>query len=259
MRVPRVLIVDDNLVVRSGLVSLLEASGIEVVGEAGDGRTAIDLARRLLPDLVLLDVRMPMLDGVAALDELTPRSKVIMLTYTDDPVVIRAAIASGASGYLVHGTFSAEELFAAVHGALDGSHPLSNEAVSALVGAVRHQPPGVRPGPHEQPPAGSPHPVQAAPGQHHPPPVPEGGRPPGPAEGVDGLGRQRGRFGLSMREVEVMGLIVQGRSNGEIAAQLFLAEKTVKNHVNRIYAKLGVASRGAAIARWIGTVGDGAE
>jgi DNA-binding NarL/FixJ family response regulator len=218
---PRVLVVDDNLVVRSGLVSLLEASGIQVVGEAGDGRTAVDLAERLRPDLVLLDVQMPLLDGVAAAELLSRTTRVIMLTYTEDPGVVRAAIGNGAMGYLVHGSFTAEELTGAVHAAVAGTHPLSQVAVSALVGAVRE------------------HPAQDA--------VP----PSAPAE--QSPARDTGRFGLSAREAEVMELIVRGCSNSEIAGRLFLAEKTVKNHVNRIYAKLGVTSRGAAIAQWLGT------
>jgi DNA-binding NarL/FixJ family response regulator len=227
---PRVLVVDDNLVVRSGLVSLLESEGIEVVGEAGDGQSALGLAARLKPDLVLLDVQMPLLDGVAAAELLSRTTRVIMLTYTDDSSVIRAAIGNGAAGYLVHGSFTAKELTDAVHQAVAGSHPLSPVAVSALVGAVRQerQPEG----PGEQSPL--------------------------EPERNDTQVGSVGRFGLSSREVDVMRLIVQGRSNTEIAGELFLAEKTIKNHVNHIYAKLAVASRAAAIARWLGTAaGDG--
>ncbi|SEG43552.1 DNA-binding response regulator, NarL/FixJ family, contains REC and HTH domains [Thermomonospora echinospora] len=219
MNAPRVMVVDDNPVVRQGLVSLLEASGIEVVGEAGDGRLAVEMAERLRPDLVLLDVRMPLLDGVAAAQALSSISRVVMLTYTDDPDTIRAAIGNGAVGYLVHGTFTVEELTRAINDAVGGAHPLSRAAVSALVGAVRQGTEQDRP--------------QARSG-----------------------GRPGERYGLSAREAEVMGLIVRGRSNGEIARGLFLAEKTVKNHVNRIYAKLGVTSRAAAIACWIGTAGE---
>jgi DNA-binding NarL/FixJ family response regulator len=233
MGAPRVLVADDNVVVRSGLVSLLEAHGIEVAGEAGDGRRAVELTARLRPDLVLLDVRMPLMDGVAAVAEISPLAPVLMLTYTDDPGTVRAALGRGATGYLVHGAFTAEELIAAVHDAVGGAHPLSPAAVSALVGAVREA----------SEPAAPAAPAEAvetagAAGTRTPPDAPHGG------------------FGLSAREAEVMRLIVRGASNGEIAARLFLAEKTVKNHVNRIYAKLGVTSRGAAIARWIGTAGD---
>ncbi|MGK5554981.1 response regulator [Actinomadura kijaniata] len=226
MKSPRVLVVDDNVVVRSGLISLLESAGIEVVGEAGDGWTAVEQARRLLPDLVFLDVQMPLMNGVAAAEILSGTTRVIMLTYTDDPETVRAAIGNGAAGYLVHGAFTAEELTAAVYSAVEGSNPLSPVAVSALVGAMRQDARSGSKTAGEERPAG-----QSAMAE---------------------------RFGLSTRETEVMNLIVQGRSNGEIAERLFLAEKTVKNHVNRIYAKLGVTSRAAAIALWLGTV-DGAD
>ena len=92
----RVVVVDDNVVVRSGLVSLLEASGFEVAGEAGDGRTAIELVERVHPDLVLLDVQMPLMDGVTAAGVLSTMTRVIMLTYTEDHQVVRAAIADHA-------------------------------------------------------------------------------------------------------------------------------------------------------------------
>ncbi|MEV4253564.1 response regulator transcription factor [Spirillospora sp. NPDC049652] len=221
MTSPRTMVVDDNVVVRSGLVSLLEAAGIEVVGQAGDGRTALELAGRLRPDLIFLDVQMPLMGGVEAVETLSRDARVIMLTYTDDPATVRAAITKGAAGYLVHGRFSPEELAAAAWQAVEGANPLSDVAVSALVGAVRDNTPA------EPPPSRAPLPAE-----------------PDPAT----------RFGLSAREADVMRLIVRGRSNGEIAKELFLAEKTVKNHVNRIYAKLGVPSRAAAIAHWIGTV-----
>lgn len=151
MTVPRVVVVDDNVVVRSGLASLVEASGAEVVGEAGDGRTAIELVDRLKPDLVLLDVQMPLMDGVAAAQVISGKTRVIMLTYTEDPKVVRAAISNGAVGYLVHGSFTPEELAAAVHGVVNGSNPLSPSAVSALVGAVQSDLRPPQPAPEPQP------------------------------------------------------------------------------------------------------------
>ena len=246
MSPPRVLVVDDNVVVRSGLISLLEASGIEVAGEAGDGQSAVSLAERLAPDLVLLDVRMPLLDGVAAAEIISRTTRVIMLTYTDDPQVVQAAIGKGAVGYLVHGSFTPEELTAAVHAAASGRHPLSDAAVSALVGAVRQGP--------EEP--AHPEPAHPEPAMPVPPPPPAE---PAPPARQNGDGVDTARFGLSGREVDVMKLIVQGRSNTEIATRLFLAEKTVKNHVNRIYAKLGVTSRAAAIALWMGITDWGSQ
>ncbi|MDN3356891.1 response regulator transcription factor [Actinomadura sp. DC4] len=210
METLRVVVADDNAVVRSGLVSLLEAGGVEVVGEARDGERAVVLAERLRPHLVLLDVRMPLMDGVTAAREIARTTRVLMLTYTDTPETIRAAIGNGAAGYLVHGTFTPEELLEAVHEVARGANPLSPAAAAVLVGAVRDQATA--------------------------PPQPSGAR-----------------FGLSARETEVMELVARGCSNGTIAARLFLAEKTIKNHVNHIYAKLGVTTRAAAIALWLGS------
>lgn len=206
----KVVVADDNPVVRSGLASLLEADDIAVVGQAGDGRQAIELTQRLRPDVVLLDVQMPLLDGVKAAEQLAGISRLIMVTYTISPEVIKTTLAMGAVGYLVHGAFTAEELLAAVRQAAEGANPLSQAAISVLVDGLRTQP--------------------AAPAAD-----------------------QRNGFGLSAREAEVMDLISEGQSNTEIAVGLFLSEKTVKNHVNRIYAKLGVTSRTAAVARWLGT------
>lgn len=207
----KVVVADDNPVVRSGLVSLLEADDIMVVGRASDGRQAVELTRRLLPDVVLLDVQMPLLDGLGAAELLAASTRLIMVTYTESPEVIRAALALGATGYLVHGTFTPEELLTAIRQAAKGANPLSQAAISALVEVLR-----------------APQPAQ--------------------------LGDPRSEFGLSAREAEVMDLISEGQSNTEIATTLFLSEKTVKNHVNRIYAKLGVPSRTAAVARWLGMV-----
>ncbi|MBC6461866.1 response regulator [Actinomadura sp. HBU206391] len=214
----RVVVADDNPVVRSGLVALLEATGeAEVVAEAGDGAYAIELTERLKPDLVLLDVRMPLMDGIAAVEKLSRLTRVLMLTYTDDPEVIRSAVRNGASGYLVYGSFTVDELAAAIRDTAAGSgNPLSPAAVAALMAAVKE-----------------------------------------PAQSRVGRTSGKARFGLSAREAEVMDLIAQGRVNRQIAAELFLTEKTVKNHVNRIFAKLAVENRAAAIARWLGTaVGD---
>ncbi|GAA4132846.1 response regulator transcription factor [Actinomadura keratinilytica] len=217
-----VVVADDNPVVRSGLVALLEATGeVQVLGQASNGGEAIELTRRFTPDLVLLDVRMPLMDGITALRTLSEMTKVLMLTYTDNDEVIRTAIRNGAAGYLVHGTFTADELAAAVRDTVAGTNnPLSPVAVAALMAAVKGA---------ESSPA--------------PPPDRSG----------KGTAAVRPGHGLSARESEVMDLIAQGRTNREIAERLFLTEKTVKNHVNRIFAKLGVTNRAAAIAHWLGT------
>ncbi|TDD70810.1 response regulator [Actinomadura rubrisoli] len=213
----RALVVDDNPVVRAGLVSLLEAGKVRVVGEAVDGAHALEQAQRLRPDIVLLDVRMPGVDGIAAAGPLSALAKVLMLSYDTDADVIGKAIRNGAAGYLVHGAFGVDELIAAVHDTVAGrASPLSPSASRAVVEALR----------------GGDAPSAAA--------------PPARAARSDDLG-------LSPREAEVMELIARGHSNGEIARTLVVSEYTVKNHVNRIFAKLGVRTRGAAMARWLGT------
>lgn len=216
----RALVVDDNVVVRAGLVALLEAGGaVTVVGEAGNGQEALEEAQRHTPDVILLDVRMPVVDGVTAIDRLVPIAPVLMLTHTEDPETVRTALRRGASGYLVHGAFGSAELDRAVSSVVEGrDNPLSPVAVSALVDAVRE------------------------PEAEHPPVPPE--RPPG-------------YLGLTQREAEIVDLIAQGLTNPAVAERLFLTEKTVKNHVNRIFTKLQVTSRAAAIARWNGTAPTG--
>ncbi|NYD46014.1 DNA-binding NarL/FixJ family response regulator [Actinomadura luteofluorescens] len=211
----RVLVVDDNTFIRAGLTSALESTDdIEVVGEAGDGREAEELAWRLVPDVVLLDVRMPRADGVSAAAALSRISRVIMLTQVEEPEVILSAVRNGAVGYLVHNTFTVDELAAAIRDTVrHRAHPLSHAASAALIDAART------------------------------------GRPAAPAADP---AEQRARFGLSAREVQVMDLIVRGHANHDIAAKLFLTEKTVKNYINRIYAKLGVPNRATAIVTWLG-------
>jgi DNA-binding NarL/FixJ family response regulator len=206
----RVLIVDDNAVLRRGVASLLEvADGIQVVGEAGTGKEAIALAKECSPDVVLLDVRMPVMDGIEAAGPLSKLAKVMMLTYSEDEERVSAAIRAGASGYLVHGRFTPEELERAVTDLAAGHNVISPAVVSVVFDALREGP-GVE-------------------------------KKTGPA--------------LTEREAEIMNLLVQGRSNGAIAGELFISEKTVKNHINRIYAKLGVASRAEAIAAHLGVAG----
>lgn len=219
----RVMIVDDNPVVRSGLVSLVEASGVgEVVAEAGDGKEAVVEAERTGPDLVLLDVRMPRVDGVEAAGLLSKSAQVVMLTYTDDPEVVRSSVRNGACGYLVHGSFSPEELGRAVREAMAGANPLSPSAATALFDAVRHAPE----------PAEAPDPAPAGPEA------------------------ARAALDLSVREAEIIERMAEGKSNAEIAAALFLSEKTVKNHLNRIYTRLAADSRTAVIARWHAATSD---
>ena len=206
----RVLIVDDNAVIRRGVAALLaETSDIDVVGEASDGREAIRLATDVRPDVVLLDVRMPVMDGIAASGPLAEHARVMMLTYTEEEDQVVAAIRAGASGYLVHGQFEADELVARIRQLAAGETVLSPAVVGTVFEALRRTP--------------------GAPDD-----------PFGPAS-------------LTAREREIMNLIAQGLTNGQIAERFVLSEKTVKNHVNRIYGKLGAANRAQATALWLGT------
>jgi DNA-binding NarL/FixJ family response regulator len=206
----KVLIVDDNDVVRMGLRSLLEANAdLLIIGEARNGEQAVELTRKLLPDVVLLDVRMPHRDGVSVVAEIAPFATVIMLTFSDEPQVVRSAVAAGASGYLVHGMFDAATLAQTVRGAASGSGAFTATALDALRPSLDL---------------------------------------PAAAKGLSAGGHD-----LSDRQVEVMEAIACGRSNPHIAKELFLSEKTVKNHINHIFAKLDVESRAEAIAVWVGT------
>lgn len=215
----RVLIADDNAVIRMGLVSLLESTGLlQVVAQAADGRTAAELARTQRPDVALLDVRMPGGDGLGAIGPISAVCPVLMLTYSNDPVVVAAAVRAGAVGYIVHGSLSPDDLVRAITGTIAGESHLSPAAAAALMAQVRD------PSPADDGLRSSTAPAQVA-----------------------------ATCGISEREADVMGLIARGRSNLQVARELYLSEKTVKNHVNRIYAKLGVTSRGEAIARWLGT------
>jgi DNA-binding NarL/FixJ family response regulator len=219
----RVLIADDNAVIRMGLRLLLAAEpAIDVVGEATNGAEALALARQQLPDVVLLDVNMPGSSGLDVLPELVGFCCVLMLTSSEENETIWTAMQAGARGYLVYGTFDETGIAQSILAAAGGGSVLSPPATQALI-AGQHRPPEVR------------EPVLVPPV----PPVP-GARP-------EIMAR------LSAREIAVMEPLVAGRSNTEIAGLLFLAPKTVKNHINRIFTKLQVTTRSQAIALWLGT------
>lgn len=209
----RVVLADDNAVIRSGLASLLGLEDdLEVVAEAGNGREAVALVREHRPDVVLLDVRMPLMDGLEAAGQLAGEVKVLMLTYAEDAAIVTRAIRAGAAGYLVHGRFTPAELADAIR-AVHGGHNVVSPAVApALFEALRGEPDAAGPGPS-----------------------------------------QVADHGLTEREAEVLNLMARGLSNTEIAGSLVLSGKTVKNHINRAFSKLGVTSRAAAIAAWLGT------
>lgn len=207
----RVLLVDDQRLFREALAVLLSVQdGVEVVGEAADGAQAIQQVARLEPDVVLMDLRMPVLDGIAATRRLRaahPRTRVIALTTFDDDADVFDAIRAGAIGYLLKDA-SSELLLEAVRGAARGESVLGPTAASKLVSRVAQLP--------EEPRRPRPQPLVAP---------------------------------LTERELDVVRLLAQGCSNREIAAALFLAEGTVKNHVTAALSKLGARDRTRAALR----------
>jgi DNA-binding NarL/FixJ family response regulator len=232
----RVVIADDNAVIRMGLRLLLEAEPtIELVGEATDGAKALALAYETKPDVVLLDVRMPGTGGLEVLAELSAFTCVLMLTSSDEDETIWSAMQAGARGYLVYGTFDETGIVQNIRAAAGGGSVLSPPAARALLKGL---------GTPDPPPAVAPS-SEAGPGPQAPA-VPNS----------DLLGSSPELAALlSDREIGVMDLLAAGRTNTEIAETLFLAPKTVKNHINRIFAKLHVTSRAQAIAVWLGTAG----
>jgi DNA-binding NarL/FixJ family response regulator len=211
----RVLVADDQAIVRDGLATVLGlADDVEVVGEAADGEEAVRLALETEPDVVLMDLRMPVLDGVAAtarLAERLPSARVLVLTTYADDESIAGALRAGALGYLTKDA-GRRELLAAVRAAAEGQ-AVFDAAVRARLVAGFTQPPA------EAPP---------------------------PATDAASL---RSRFpALTAREADVLSLLAQGLPNPRIASALFLSTATVKSYVNDLFAKLGVTTRAEAIA-----------
>jgi DNA-binding NarL/FixJ family response regulator len=202
----RVLIADDQRVVREGLAIVVEGfPDTEVVGLAGDGAEALDLVASAAPDVVLMDLRMPNVDGVEATRAIRERhpgvAVVVLTTYADDDSIV-AALSAGAAGYLTKDA-ARDDIRRAVEAAAAGQAVLDPSVQAALLKAARQ---GVA-------------------------------RPAAPTVPPDGL---------TDREVEVLALIASGLSNHEIAERLYVAETTVKTHVNRIFAKTGSRDRAQA-------------
>ncbi|MDS0137143.1 MULTISPECIES: response regulator transcription factor [unclassified Amycolatopsis] len=206
----RVLLVDDQALFREALATLLAThDGIDVVGEAGNGDEALRSAAALTPDVVLMDLRMPVLDGVAATRRLRleqPGTRVIALTTFDDDEDVFAALRAGAVGYLLKDVSSAR-LVEAVLAAARGESVLQPSVAAKVVARFAQLPDAPEPRPQ-------------------PLVVP-----------------------LSSRELDVLRLLADGRSNREIATTLFLAEGTVKNHVTNVLGKLGARDRTQAALR----------
>ncbi len=285
----RVVVADDNPVVRAGLTVLLQGrEDIDVVAEAGDGREAYDMAVRQRPDVILLDVRMPGVDGISALPHLVRIAPVLMMTYSRESEIVHEALRLGAGGYLVHGEFTADELVAAVRDTKEGRARFTHSASTALLESVRGAGPvtpaaqdlpeglgaactgqGHRPAPSPGPASASAHITQDR-ANSALAPTPQAGRAganPAPSQFAQNPSLAQPSMAhsssdtsvpapwgvvdeLSEREVEVMGLIASGMTNQQIAATCFISQKTVKNHINRIFAKLNAGSRGEAIALW---------
>jgi DNA-binding NarL/FixJ family response regulator len=200
----RVLLADDQRVVREGLGTLLGLlDGIELVGTAADGEEAVALAARHDPDVVLMDLRMPRVDGIEAIRRLTARGErpraIALTTYADDASVL-GALRAGARGYLTKDA-GAEEIRAAVEKVARGDVILDPAAQRHVVAALSDP----------APPAGD---------------LPDG---------------------LTPREAEVLALIAEGLTNGEIADRLVVSAATVKSHVNHIFAKIGARDRAQAV------------
>jgi len=200
----RVFLADDHRMLRDGLRLAMEDAGFEVVGEAGNGEEAARLVDVLHPDVVLMDVTMPLLDGIEAtrlIHEKNPRTHVVMLTMHGEGDVMARAIQAGAVGYLVKDCSTAE-IVEAVRMAADGGGTLSSELASSMLAEVHRS---------------------------------------SPTQADDAV--------ISPREEEVLQLVADGLSIPEVAAQLFISSKTVKNHLGSIYGKLDARDRTQAVLR----------
>jgi two-component system nitrate/nitrite response regulator NarL len=199
----RIFVVDDHSLFRDGVISLLEADGHQVVGQAGDGQSAVERIPELEPDLVLMDINMPGMDGVEALRLLKaekPDIKVIMLTVSEDEDNLVAAIRAGADGYLLK-HLNARDFLEMVNGLERGEAAITRSMTTRLLKLITTVE------------SGEPKPV------------------------------------LSERELEILRMVADGKSNHAIAEQLSISENTVKYHLKNILQKLGVSNRTEAAMR----------
>ncbi len=204
----RVVLVDDEALVRAGVRAILNSDPeVEVVAEAGDGRAAVDVVRAHRPDVVLMDIRMPALDGIAATGEIVravPGTGVLILTTFSDDHYIAQALELGASGFLLK-TGDPRELLAAVHAVRAGGAYLSPNVAKRVISAYGTTRPGSR--------------------------------------AMRSMAAKNRVEGLSERELEVLSLIGAGLSNAEIAERLHVVEGTVKAYASTLFKHLGVRNR----------------
>jgi DNA-binding NarL/FixJ family response regulator len=211
----RLVLADDHHLLRRGFRSLLSSEpGLEVVGEASTGLEAIELCRSLAPDLILMDVRMPEMDGITAtrrIKDEQPGVSVLIVTMHENPDYLLEALDAGAAGYVLKDA-PAERLINAVHRTLDGESPLNQELATRLLRQLAEEKLDT---PSHTPP------------KHHE-----------PLEDA-----------LTPRETEVLGLLTTGQTNQQIAQTLTISKGTAKVHVERIIRKLGVSDRTQAAVR----------
>ena len=198
----RVMLVDDHDLFRTGLRNLLEEQGVHIVGEAPDGNLALQLVRELAPDVVVMDLNMPGMNGIEATREITrlaPLTRVLVLTISDQDGDVMDAILAGACGYLMKDS-SIQDLMQGIRAASVGESLISPHIASKVLQRVRA--------------------ASTLPG------------------GADAI-----RSELSDREIEVLKLIANGKDNAEIAGDLHISPKTVKNHISNILMKLQIENR----------------
>jgi DNA-binding NarL/FixJ family response regulator len=210
-----VLIVDDQRLMREGLRIILEdTTDIEVVGEAENGLIATQSAVNLHPDVILMDIRMPLLDGIEATERIckqeAPIPRILLLTTFDTPELVIEGMRAGAAGYLLKDC-SAEELCTAVRAIARGQILLQAASIAQLLAGI---------------------PIQES-----------------STSRDRSVSSAAEKIGLTVRELEVIRLIAQGHSNTEIAAELFVSDATVKTHINHIFSKLGARDRSQVIVK----------
>jgi DNA-binding NarL/FixJ family response regulator len=221
----RIVVADDQRAVREALATVLDAEpGFEVVGLAADGDEAVELARRLSPDVVLMDLRMPNVDGVAATRRLAaelPAVKVVVLTTFADDASILGALEAGALGFLTKDA-GREQIALAVRSAAAGQAVLDPMVQASLLRAASPVGGGAGAGTGTAADAVEP----SGPAAAEPAPLPDD---------------------LTPREADVLRAIAAGQSNTEIATDLFISEATVKSHINHLFAKIHARSRAEAV------------